>query len=223
MFDEIWPVVVVSLKVALCSTLLAVTSAVMLGQVFAAGRSKLMKALEIMVYLPLALPPVALGFGLLIIFGHNGIVGSLLHRFGIDVAFSFLGAVLASFAVSLGIGVRTMKTAFLGIDLQQRQVAMLMGARSWQIFLFIILPQCKGALLTTIILSFIRALSEFGATMVLAGNVLGSTRTLALAIWVDMETPGKEGECYLLVFIAMIIAVIAIVLSEIVIKKWEMK
>jgi len=211
-------VVVVSLKVALCATAAVMCCSLLLANILAFSRSKLLKALEIAIYLPMAMPPVALGYGLLLIFGHDAWLGVLLHRLGIEVAFNFLGAVLAAFLVSLGIGVRTLRQALSEIDAEQRQVAKLLGARPWQIYLFIELPQCKGAIISATVLVFIRALSEFGATIVLAGNSLGSTRTLALAIWVGMETPGRERECLVFLLIAALVSVVAITLSEMALK-----
>ena len=218
MFQQIWPVVLVSVKVAVCSTGAVILCSLVLAKIFAFSRSKIIKALEIAVYLPMALPPVALGYGLLLIFGHDGFLGSVLQQLGIEVAFSFLGAVVAAFLASLGIGVRTLRYAFLEIDVEQRQVAKLLGARPWQVYLFIELPQCRAAMVSATVLVFIRALSEFGATVVLAGNTLGSTRTLALAIWVGMETPGAEKECIVLVLIAALVSIVAITLSEIALK-----
>lgn len=215
----IWPVMAVSLKVALCATALVMISSIFLGFIFAESRSRLVKSLETLVYVPMAMPPVALGYGLLLLFGQSSPLGKFLHDvLHIDIAFSFLGAVLASFMVSLGIGVRSIRVALEQIDEHQSQIAALLGANRVQIFWHIILPQCRPAILGGAVLVFIRALGEFGATMVLAGNSLGQTRTLALAIWAGMQTPGKERECLLLVLIAAVISLIALVFAEILLR-----
>lgn len=215
MTEEIIQVINVSLKVSAVSTIIVMTSSLLLAPLFVFTSSRVIKIIEIFIYIPLALPPVAVGYGLLLVFGPHGVLGKWLSLWGIPIAFNFKGAVVAACLVSLGIGVRTLKSACLAIDQEQCEMARLLGANIRQIYRYIIFPQCREALLGGAILVFIRALSEFGATMIFAGNSLGLTRTLALAIWVDMETPGKESDAALLVMIAVIISSLAVILSEI--------
>jgi molybdate transport system permease protein len=220
MNNEICQIIWVSIKVALCATLAVMFWSMILATVLVTKRSKLATVCELVIYLPMAMPPVALGYGLLLLCGHDSLLGQFLYNYlGIEIAFTFLGAVLASFIVSLGIGVRTLRLTLEQIDELQIYSARLLGAKNLEIFYYIILPQCRNALFGGGILVFIRALSEFGATMVLAGNSLGSTRTLALAIWVGMETPGKERECLILVLIAASISFLALMTSEILLRQ----
>jgi molybdate transport system permease protein len=213
---ELWQIILVSLKVALLATLLVMICAIVLAIILVRSRLKWFKALELAIYLPMTMPPVALGYGLLLLLGPGSLVGRSIHNlFGFDLAFTFAGAVIASFAVSLGIGLRSMRVALEGIDESQCHIGALLGGSAAKIFFHIILPQCRPAIFGGSILVFMRSLSEFGATMVLAGNVSGETRTLALAIWLAMETPGRERECFVLVIIAAVISAAALVATEI--------
>src|SRR5580704_13789560 len=124
MFSSLWPVIFVSLKVALLSTLLVTIFSIALALVFLRTTSKLLRVIEFMIYVPMALPPVALGYGLLLALGPKSLLGQTLHNyFGIDIAFTFTGAVVASVTVSLGIGVRTIKVALERIDSLQSEIA----------------------------------------------------------------------------------------------------
>lgn len=207
--------IMVSLKIALCTTILVMVVSIFLALWLTSSRSKMARLVEILVYVPMAMPPVALGYGLLLLLGHNSLLGRALHDYlGVDIAFTFLGAVIASVMASLGIGLRTMRLAIEDIDRHQIDISYIIGATKFQVFLYVIIPQCFRAMLGGAVLVFIRALSEFGATMVLAGNTLGQTRTLAVAIWVGMETPGQERECLILVLIAVLISTMALITVE---------
>jgi molybdate transport system permease protein len=213
---ELFEIVFLSLKIALLATFLVMLGSIFIGYFSALGL-KIFKIIEILSYLPMAMPPVALGYSLLWLLGPNSFLGQFFQKFNIDIAFSFLGAVLACFCASLGIGVKTMKMAFLAIDPAQKQIALLQGARPWQIFYYIVLPQCKKSLMGGAILVFIRAVSEFGATMVLVGTTINNQKTLATAIWVGMQMPNSE-KVFLLVLISLFLSVLAILGSEIFLK-----
>lgn len=220
MMDSIWPIFTVSLKVATAATSIVMTCSVFLAFALVKRRTKLMKLIELAIYLPMALPPVALGYGLLLLLGRNSAIGTLLHNvFGIHISFTVMGAVIAAVAVSLGLGVRTVRLALERIEKDQETIARLLGATPIEIAWHIYLPQCWPAIFGGAVLVFIRAISEFGATMVLAGNTLGETRTLALAIWVGMETPGQERQCMLLVMVAFFISLIAVLSAELLLRK----
>lgn len=206
--------------VASCATIMVMASSIILALLLVRYPTKLLKAIELLIYVPMAMPPIALGYGLLVLLGPNSSVGSWLHdHFAIDIAFTSLGAVIAAVMVSLGIGLRAMRIAFEGVDPLHQQRAALMGAHPLEIFCFITFPLCRRAMVGAAILVFIRSLGEFGATMVLAGNNLGSTRTLALAIWTDMQTPGHEQECLMLVIICALISMVALFSSELLLRR----
>jgi len=223
MSPEIFLVLATSLQVALLTSFLVMFVALILGLSLGSLRSKRPQCaqfLETLVYIPMAMPPVALGYGLLLVFAPNAPLGAWLENsLGIRIAFSFWGAALASFVVSLGIGLRTVRLALEQIDEHHGQIAELLGARKIQVFFHITLPLCYRALIGGAILVFLRSLGEFGATIVLAGNTLGSTRTLALAIWTDMQTPEKESRALFLVIVAFLMALLALLASELVLKK----
>lgn len=222
MIAHLGPVLLISLQVALLTTVLVMLVSMALGLYLSSCRSKIAKALELLIYLPMAMPPIALGYGLLVLLGPNSSVGSwLLQNFNIRIAFSFLGAVLASFMVSLGIGLRAVRLALEQIDEHHGHIAELLGASKTQIFVHITLPLCWPALVGGAALVFLRSLGEFGATMVLAGNTLGSTRTLALAIWTDMQTPGQEKQTLLLVLLAVLISLLALLASEMFLRRYK--
>lgn len=220
MQDELWQVVLTTCQVAVCTTAVVMISAMALALCMLFVKSPILRVLELLICVPMAMPPVALGYGLLVVLGPNSYLGGALHEhLGLDVAFTFVGAVLSSVLVSFGIGLRGVRHAFEQIERGQLHVARLMGANHLQLMFHIILPQCAGAILGSAILVFIRALSEFGATMVFAGNFLGQTRTLALAIWISLETPGGEREALMLLSLAALISLMALVSAEILISK----
>lgn len=220
MNDALWQVIIVSLKVASCASVLVMISSTLLALLLVKYPSKWLKTLELLIYVPMAMPPIAVGFGLLILLGPNSSVGSFLHNnLALDIAFTQVGAVLAAFIVSFGIGLRAMRVAFEEIDPLHQQRATLMGAHALEVFYYITFPLCRRSAIGAFILVFIRSLGEFGATMVLAGNNPGTTRTLALAIWTNMQTPELEQECLMLVILCALISFIALLGSEIILKK----
>lgn len=214
----------VSLKVALLTTVLVMLSSLALGLFLAGSRSKIAKVIELFIYLPMAMPPIALGYGLLILLGPNSSFGFwLLENFKLRIAFTFLGAIIATFMVSLGIGVRAMRLALEQIGDHHGHIAELMGASKIQVFLHITLPLCRPALVGAAALVFLRSLGEFGATLILAGNSLGNTRTLALAIWTTMQTPGQEKQALILVLVAVVVSILALLASEYYLRRFEGK
>ena len=219
MWDELLQIIATSLKIAFLSTVLVMITSFFLANFFVSKNGFWVRALEIFTYLPLALPPVALGYMLLAVFGRKTFLGHLLHQhLAVDLAFSAAGAVLAAFMVSLGIGVRACRVALENIDHSLLEMARLCGASPWQIIFYIKLPLCRRALLGGAILVFARSMGEFGATMVFAGNTLGETRTLALAIWTDMQMPNKSGQAFWLVMITVLIAGFALIFSEVILR-----
>src|SRR5580704_13681442 len=225
MSHHLWLIIWVSLKVALCTTLLVTIFSIAAAPLLVRPRWLTIKALELLIYVPMAMPPVALGYGLLLALGPRSAVGSFFHEtLGLRIAFSLGGAVLASFMASVGIGLRSLRVALEQIDEGQGHVAALLGATKIKIYFHIILPQCRSAIFAGAILVFIRALGEFGATLIFAGNSLGETRTLALAIWLGIETPGRERESAVLVLMAALISLIALIGAELfLVKNKEIK
>lgn len=218
--SELWPIIKASLYIALCATFFVMVCSTLLALALVRYRSSWLRALELFIYVPMAMPPVALGYGLLQLLGPKAPLGNFLSKtLHIEVAFSPLGAIVAAFMVSFGIGLRAMRVAFESIDPLHSQRAAMMGANKRQIFMHITLPLALPSLIGASILVFIRSLGEFGATMVLAGNTLGSTRTLALAIWTDMQSPEQSYQCMVLVTISALISLVALIFSELLLRR----
>ena len=165
--------------------------------------------------LPLVLPPVTIGYLLLVVFGKKGMVGDfLLQYFGIRISFTFWAAVIASVVVSFPLVVRAIKVAIEMVDIELENAARTLGAGPWKTFFTITVPLAFPGILSGFILSFARCLGEFGATITFAGNIVGKTQTLPLAIYSAMEVPGGELIAMRLAGVSIILAFLAMVGSE---------
>ena len=142
---------------------------------------------DMLVDLPVVLPPAVAGIALLMAFGRTGIFGAWLNAIGITIPFTTAAVVIAQTFVSAPFLVRSAKIGFAAIDLQQQEAARLEGANEWQVFRYIMFPLAGRAILTGIILAWTRALGEFGATILFAGNLEGKTQTMPLAIYIGFE------------------------------------
>jgi molybdate transport system permease protein len=159
--------------------------------------------------LPVVLPPVVGGVALLLAFGREGIVGGLLFdTFGGRLAFTTTGVILAETFVAMPFFVLTMSGALQGVDRRLEDSARTLGAAPWTVFWHVILPQVRPSLLAGAVLSWARALGEFGATITFAGNVPGVTQTLPLAVYVSLETNPDGAIILSLVLLAVSIAVL---------------
>ncbi len=145
------------------------------------------KFLDAVFDLPVVLPPSVAGIGLLIAFGRNGLIGAYLNELGIQLAFSTAAVVIAQVFVAAPLYIRAAVIGLRRIDEDMESVAMVEGANSWQVFRFITLPLSASALITGGVLAWARALGEFGATILFAGNLVGRTQTMALAIYVEFQ------------------------------------
>ncbi len=163
--------------------------------------------------LPLVLPPVATGYFLLVLFSPKGLCGKLLHQMGIDIILTWKAAVLAAGVVSFPLAVQTIKVALQDIDPRLEQAARTLGASPWRTFLTVTLPLSYRGLLAAWILAFSRSLGEFGATILVAGNIPGYTQTLPTAIFSAIEG-GNDQEALRLVGIACIIGFTSLVAVE---------
>lgn len=142
--------------------------------------------------LPMILPPTVAGFFLLLVFGRNGLIGGFLHSMGIPVVFTWWGAVIASIFVSFPLMYRTTRGAFEQIDQNIVYAAQTLGFSKTKIFWMIKVPMAKSGILAGTILAFARALGEFGATMMLAGDIAGSTRTMAIAVFSAVNAGNRD-------------------------------
>ena len=168
------------------------------------------------VHLPLILPPVAVGYLLLILLGRRGPVGGwLFDMFGITVAFTWKGAAIASAVMAFPLMVRAIRLSLEGVDYRLEEAARTLGAgRAW-VFLSITLPLIAPGILTGTILCFARSLGEFGATITFVSNIAGETRTLPLALFTLTQTPDGELGALRLMIISVVLALAALIASEV--------
>ncbi len=168
------------------------------------------------VHLPLVLPPVAVGFALLVLFGRNGVIGAFLYNhLGFTVAFNWKGAALASAVMAFPLMVRAMRLSLDGVDRRLEAAARSLGATSWRAALTITLPLMAPGILTGAILAFARSVGEFGATITFVSNIPGETRTLPLALYELTQVPGGEAGAWRLAILSVLLALGALIASEI--------
>ena len=197
-FSPFW----ISIKVAACAT--AITFAAGLAAARLVMFMKRGKGIvDGLFSLPMVLPPTVVGFFLLMIFGTNGMLGSLLASIGMSVVFTWQGAVIAAAAVSFPIMYRTARGALEQVDENLINAGRTLGMSESRIFFKILLPMSRPGIAAAAILSFARALGEFGATMMLAGNIPGRTQTMSIAIYTAMQGGNRE-KAY--VWVAVIMA-----------------
>ena len=204
-----------SLKVAVCSAVLCLPLAVAVGYLLARRRFPGKWLAEVVVDLPLVLPPVVTGYFLLVLFGPWGPAGRLLALLGVKIVFTWLGAVLASAAVSFPLMVRAVRLAFQGVDPRLELAARSLGAGRLAAFFSVSLPLARRGLVAAWMIGFARSLGEFGATIMVASNIEGLTRTIPLAIFHVMEQqPGGAEAAWRLVTLSILLAAGALGLSE---------
>ncbi|MFG6146714.1 molybdate ABC transporter permease subunit [Halobacillus sp. B23F22_1] len=182
-----------SLQTASIATLIVfitgIASARLISRKLFPGKS----IVESILLLPMVLPPTVIGFGLLYLFGNNGPIGRLLVEwFGIQVVFSWLGVVIAAIVVSFPLMYQSASASFQNYDPQIERAALTLGASRWKVFFTISFPLAWPGLLAGTVLTFARALGEFGATLMLAGYIPGKTDTIPLAIYFAVESGNME-------------------------------
>ncbi len=204
-----------SLKVALWAVACSLAPGIAIAWLLARRDFPGKALLDGIVHLPLVLPPVALGYVLLVLFGRNGPVGAWLHEvFGINLVFSWRGAALAAAIMAFPLLVRAVRLSMEAVDRRLETAAQTLGARPVRVFLTITLPLTSPGILTGVLLAFIRCLGEFGATITFAANVPGETRTLPLALYSALQVPGGEAAATRLAVISVILAIAALVASQ---------
>ena len=168
-----------------------------------------------LIHLPLVLPPVVVGFTLLVLFGRNGAVGSWLYQvFGITFAFDWKGAALASAVMAFPLMVRAMRLSLENVDRRLEAAARTLGAGRPRVFATITLPLMSPGILTGAILAFARSVGEFGATITFVSNIPGETQTISAAIYTLTQVPGGDAEAGRLVLVALALAFAALIASE---------
>lgn len=169
---------------------------------------------ETLVSLPLVMPPVATGLILLKILGRRGAIGGFLHdHFNFDIIFTWRGVLVALGVMSFPLLVRSARVAFEEVNPRLEQIARTLGAGNWRVFYSITLPLAARGVMGGMLLAFARALGEFGATIMVAGNIPGKTSTLSLAIFQDVQL-GEDSDAYRLLGVSVALAFVAVWGSE---------
>ena len=203
-----------SLKVACAATLLSTPLGIAVAYLLVHARIPGKAILEGIVNLPLVLPPVVVGYLLLVLFGRRGWIGSWLFQYNIQIIFTLTGAVIASAVVGFPLLVRSIRLGMESIDPSYRRAARTLGASAWSAFFTITLPLSGKAVFAGMSLMFARSLGEFGATIILAGNIPGVTQTIPLAIYEYTSSPGGDRMALSLCLVSIILSLVILVISN---------
>ena len=211
--NQVWFPLYITLWIATISSLLVFCSGIVLAYIFARRDFRGKEFAELIITLPLVLPPTVIGYLLVMLVGRNGFLGHLIFSFlGTGILFTWQAAVIAAYTVSLPLMVRIAKAAIEAVDKELEYAAYILGRNEIETALLITLPLAKRGILAGLVLSFARAVGEFGATLMLAGNIPGKTNTMALSIYSAFEA-GNNELAQILVLILIIVSLLAISLT----------
>ncbi|WP_338658603.1 molybdate ABC transporter permease subunit [Paraclostridium sordellii] len=213
---------IISIKTALTSTVITFIIGILIAYKMTRYKGKYQSFIDTVLTLPLILPPTVVGFFLLIIIGKNGPIGILLEDLDINLIFTWSATVISAAVVSFPIMYRTSRGAFEQIDEDMISAARTLGLSDKKIFLGIIIPLAYPGIISATVLSFARALGEFGATLMIAGNIPGKTQTMPIAIFFAVES-GDMDQAMLWVLIIIGIASSIIVLSNLILNSKQRK
>jgi molybdate transport system permease protein len=203
-----------SLRVAILATVLNALVGVPLAWALARRRFPGRALLDLLVTLPLILPPTVTGYYLIVLFGRRGWLGGPLYQLtGWSIAFTWYAAVVAATIMALPLLVRTAKAAFESVDRDLERAAFTLGRSELRTALEVTLPLARNGILAGLVLAFARALGEFGATLMLAGNIPGKTTTVPLAIYTAVQT-GEDAAALLLVAVLSALSCLVIVAAN---------
>lgn len=212
---EEWEVLRLSLKVAIWSVAGSLPFALAAAMLLARGRFPGKSVFDACVHLPLVLPPVVIGYFMLLALGRQGPLGAFLEEYlGIVFSFRWTGAALAAAVMGFPLMVRAIRLAIESIDEKLESAARTLGAGRVRVFASITLPLALPGVITGVLLSFARSLGEFGATITFVSNIPGETRTLPLAIYSYTQVPGGDAQALRLSIIAVVLSLVALVVSE---------
>jgi len=210
-----WQAVALSLRVSFWATLVSLPLGLLVAYALARWRFWGKQVLNGLVHLPLILPPVVTGYLLLAAFGRRGVAGQVLEDwFGIVLAFRWTGAALAAAVMAFPLMVRAMRLAIEAVDHRLEEAASTLGASRPWVFATVTLPLILPGIIAGAILAFAKAMGEFGATITFVSNIPGQTQTLPSAIYTALQVPGGEGQAARLVWVAILVAMGALALSE---------
>jgi len=207
-------VIALSLRVGVASVVASLPLAIATAWLLARREFFGKTFFDALVHLPLVVPPVVVGYALLLAFGRNGPLGQLLAPLGITFAFRWTGAALAAAVMGFPLVVRAIRLSMEAIDPRLEAAGRTLGAGPWRVFFTVTLPLAWPGLLTGALLGFARALGEFGATITFVSNIPGETRTLPLAIYGATQVPGGDAEALRLSIVSVAISLVALAISE---------
>ena len=190
--SELWVPLLLSLKVAGWATFFATVFGIAGAYVLSRWRSSWSNLVDSILTLPLVLPPTVIGYYLLVLFGRRGWLGQWLAGFGIELVFTWQGAVLAATIVAFPLVLKSARAAFEGVDSRLENAAATLGLSASAIFFRVSLPLAVRGIMAGVLLAFARALGEFGATLMIAGSIPGRTQTLSIAIYEAVQVGNEE-------------------------------
>ena len=219
MLHEDWQIIGFTLSVATISTLLILPFGIGLAWFLARGQWLGKSVIETIVALPLVMPPVATGLILLKLLGRKGPIGTWVEKIlGIEIVFTWRAVVIAMSVMAFPLLVRSTRVAFEQVPSRLEQIARTLGAGEWRVFFTITLPLAARGIIAGTLLAFARALGEFGATILVAGNIPGKTSTLSLSIYGFVQL-GQDSAAFRLVVVTVVISFVAVWMSELVTKR----
>lgn len=194
--------IILSLKISIAATLIVFLISSLLIKFLYKSTSLFKNIVETILIVPMVLPPSVVGYFILKVLGRRSPIGKFLfNNFNIQIIFSTEGAIIAAGIVSFPLMYQSIKSSVEAIDISYIEAARTMGASEWRIFTKIILPLCKPGILSGLVLTFSRALGEFGATLMVAGNIPGKTQTIPVAIYFAVESGDNRTANFLVLFI----------------------
>jgi molybdate transport system permease protein len=212
-FDKIWFPLSITLWIATISSILVLCSGTVIAYIFARHDFRGKEFAELLVTVPLVLPPTVIGYLLVILVGKNGFFGHFIFNvFGTGIMFTWQAAVIAAYTVSLPLMVRAAQAAIEAVDKELEYAAYILGRSEIETAFLVTLPLAKKGILAGLILSFARAVGEFGATLMLAGNIPGKTNTMSTSIYSAFQA-GNNEFAQMLVLILILISLLAISLT----------
>ena len=207
--------IVLSLKVATLAALASLPLGIATGWLLARKRFFGKALVDALVHLPLVLPPVVVGYVLLVALGNHGVIGGfLLQHFGFGFAFRWTGAALASAVMGFPLMVRTIRLSIESSDRRLEQAAATLGATPWRVFRSVTLPLAWPGIVAGAVLAFAKALGEFGATITFVSAIPGETQTISSAIYGLLQVPGGDAGIWRLALVAVGISLLALLVSE---------
>lgn len=213
--DYEWQAIELSLNVSITAVIFSLPLGILAAWVLVRCRFPGKSLLDSIIHLPLVLPPVVIGYLLLIGMGRKGVIGQWLYEwFGLSFSFSWRGAALASAVIAFPLMVRAIRLALEAVDTRLELAARTLGANPWRVFFTITLPLSFPGIVAGTVLAFARSLGEFGATITFVSNIPGETRTIPSAMYTLIQTPGAEADAARLCVIAILLSLASLLLSE---------